>query len=49
MMKDHYIFRHISDFYFVNEFQNCGSKHEHGLLWMKDVPMYGMHTNEKIE
>jgi hypothetical protein len=49
MIKDHYLLKHISDFYFVNKFQNCGRKHEHGLLWIKDVPMYGMHTNDEIE
>jgi hypothetical protein len=34
---------------FVIEFQNRGSKHDHGLLWIKNAPMYGMHTNEEIE
>jgi hypothetical protein len=31
------------------EFQNCGSEHDHGLLWTKKTPMYGVHINEKIE
>jgi hypothetical protein len=31
------------------EFQNCGSEQNHGLLWIKNVPMYRMHTNEEIE
>ncbi len=47
--KYHYLFRYIFEFFFVNEFQNHGSEHEHGLLWIKNAPMYGMHTNEKIE
>jgi hypothetical protein len=25
------------------------SEYDHGLLWIKNAPMYGMHTNEKIE
>jgi hypothetical protein len=49
MIKYHYLFRHIFYFYFVNEFQNCGSEHAHGLLWIRDVPLYGMHKNEEIE
>ncbi len=47
--KDHSFFGYIFDFFLVNEFQNHGSEHEHGLLWIKIAPMYGMHTNEKIE
>jgi hypothetical protein len=49
MTKDHYLFGHISNIYFFTEFQNCGSEHDHGFLWIKDAPMYGMHTNEEIE
>ncbi len=36
-------------FFFIIEFQNHGSEHDHGLLWIKNAPMYGMHTNEEIE
>jgi len=35
--------------YIVIEFQNCGNEHDHGLLWINNAPMDGMHTNEKIE
>jgi hypothetical protein len=35
--------------FFVIKFQNCGSKHDHGLLWIKNALMYGVHTNEEIE
>jgi hypothetical protein len=31
------------------EFQNRGSEHDHELLWIKNAPMYGVNTNEKIE
>jgi hypothetical protein len=47
--KDHYLFGYISDFIFITEFQNLGSKHDHEFLWIKNSFMYGMHTNEKIE
>jgi len=47
--KDHSFFEYIFEFFFINEFQNHGSEHEHGFLWIKNAPMYGMHTNEKIE
>jgi hypothetical protein len=35
--------------FFVIEFHNCGSEHDHGLLWIKDAPIYGINTNEEIE
>jgi hypothetical protein len=35
--------------FFVMEFQNRVSEHDHGLLWIKKPPMYAMHINEKIE
>jgi hypothetical protein len=35
--------------FFVIKFQNCGSKHDHVLLWIKNALMYGVHTNEEIE
>jgi hypothetical protein len=36
-------------FFFITKFQNHGSKHDHGHLWIKNAPMYGVNTNEKIE
>jgi hypothetical protein len=35
--------------FFVTNFQNCGSEHDHGLLWIKDAPIHGINTNEKIK
>jgi hypothetical protein len=29
--------------------KNHESEHNHELLWIKDAPMYGMNTNEKVE
>jgi hypothetical protein len=43
------IFLGIFFIFFITEFQNCGSEHDHGLLWIKNAPMYRVHTNEKIE
>jgi hypothetical protein len=39
----------VFEFFFVIKFQNCGSEHDHGLLWIKDAPIYGINTNEKNE
>jgi hypothetical protein len=35
--------------FFVTKFLNCGSKHDHVLLWIKNAPMYRVHTNEEIK
>jgi len=47
--KDPSIFGQMCDFFFVIEFQNCGSEHEHGLLWIKNAPIYGINTIEEIK
>jgi hypothetical protein len=47
MTKNHYLFWHISNFYVITKFQNHGNEHDHGFLLIKDVYMYGVHTNEK--
>jgi hypothetical protein len=51
LAKDHYLFEciYVYIFSFVTKFQNYGSEHEHGTLWIKKTPMYRVHTNEKIE
>jgi hypothetical protein len=49
MTKNHYLFGHIFNFYFITKFQNHRNEHDHGLLSIKDAYMYGMHTNEEIE
>jgi hypothetical protein len=46
---DETFFGNISYYYFVAEFQNRGSKHEHGLLWIEYSPIYGMDSNSLIE
>jgi exonuclease III len=43
------LFGKVVDFYFVTEFQNRGSEHEHGLLWVEDAPIYGRDNNSEIE
>ncbi len=47
--KDPSIFWTSTWFFFVTNFQNCGSEHDHGLLWIKDAPIHGINTNEKIK
>jgi hypothetical protein len=34
-------------FFFVTKFQNHGSEHDHGLLWIKDAQIHGINTNLK--
>ncbi len=46
--KFHILFQYFW-FSFIIEFQNCGNEHDHGLLWIKNALMYGVHTNEEIE
>jgi hypothetical protein len=36
-------------FYFVIEFQNRRNEHDHGLLFIKNGPTYGVDSNEIIE
>ncbi len=47
--RNPFIFRKVCDFFFVTEFQNCGNEHDHGLLWIKDAPIYGINTNKVFE
>jgi hypothetical protein len=48
LKNDSSIFGKVNDFYFVIEFQNKGSEHDHGVLWIKDAPNYGVNNNETI-
>ncbi len=57
--KTLYVFAHYSTkthlfldkcvIFLVIKFQNSGSEPDHGLLWIKDAPIYGINTNEEIE
>jgi hypothetical protein len=49
LKKDSSIFGKVDDFHFITKFQNRGSEHDHGLLWIKNGPMYGVDSNETIE
>jgi hypothetical protein len=46
---DETFFEKISDYYFVTEFQNRGSEHDHTLLWIEGAPVYGNDNNSQIE
>jgi hypothetical protein len=45
---DEMFFEKISDYYFVTEFQNRGSEHDHALLWIEGAPVYGNDNNSQI-
>ncbi len=49
LKKDSSIFGKVNDFYFIIDVQNKGSEHDHGLLWMKNGPTYGVNNNETIK
>lgn len=38
----------IEDFFFRTEFQQRGSPHIHGLLWVKEAPKLGQNTEEEV-
>ncbi len=44
--KTHLSLDKFTIFFLVTKLQNCDSEHDHGL---KDVPIYGINKNEKIE
>jgi chromosomal replication initiation ATPase DnaA len=46
---DYKYYGELKDHFFVTEFQNRGSQHDHALLWIKDAPIYGRNTNVEIE
>ncbi len=47
-MKNNSIFGNLLDFFFVLEFQSCGSQHDHGLLRVINAPIYGLDSNNAI-
>jgi hypothetical protein len=49
LKKDSSIFGKVDDFYFITNVQNRGSEHDHGLLWMKNGPTYGVDNNKTIK
>ncbi len=48
-MKEDTIFGPLLDFFFVIIFQNHGSKHDHGLLWVVNASTYVFDFNKIIE
>ncbi len=43
------LFGQVEDIFFVTKFQGRRSEHDHGLLWIKDAPKYGININYEIE
>jgi hypothetical protein len=49
-MKDDMIFGPLLDVFFVIKFQNHGSEHDQGLLWVANAPnLHGLDCNKIIE
>jgi hypothetical protein len=42
-------FLDLVGFFFVTNFQNYGSGHNNGLLWVANAPTYGLEFNKIIE
>ncbi len=43
------IFEPSLDFFFVTKFQNHGSEHDHGFLWVVNASTHGLNSNKIIE
>ncbi len=43
------LFGQLQDYFFVTKLQARGSEHDHGFLWIKDAPIYGINNNDEIE
>jgi hypothetical protein len=43
------LFGQVEDIFFVIKFQVRKNEHDHGLLWVKDAPKYGINNNYEIE
>jgi hypothetical protein len=39
----------VTDYAGVDKFQARGTPHLHILLWCKDAPVYGQHTDEAVK
>jgi hypothetical protein len=48
-MKDNLISGHLLKKFFVTKYQSHESQHDHGLLWVANVPIYGLDLNNAIE
>ncbi len=42
------LFAEINDYFFIIEFQSTSLAHDHGMVWSKNAPRFGISTNEKI-
>ncbi|MCO5577682.1 hypothetical protein L7F22_031514 [Adiantum nelumboides] len=46
--RDNAILGKVMDYFFVTEFQHSGSQHDHGLIWIKDAPCFGVASNDDV-
>jgi rRNA processing protein Gar1 len=49
LKNDSSIFGKVIDVYFVIKFQNKGSEHDHGLLWIKNDLIYGVDKMKPLD
>ena len=47
-MGPHSPFGNVVDFVYRTEFQKQGSPHIHGLLWVKDAPVFGESSKKYV-
>ncbi|MCO5597546.1 hypothetical protein L7F22_051624 [Adiantum nelumboides] len=48
LKRDKHNLGKLIDYFFVIEFQQQGSQHDHGLLWIKDAPIFGVSLDDEI-
>ncbi|MCO5600782.1 hypothetical protein L7F22_054897 [Adiantum nelumboides] len=49
LKRDKSILGYLLEYFFVTEFQNRGSQHDYGLLWVKEAPVFGVVSASEIE
>ena len=48
ILKNSQLFGEVQDYFFITEFQSRGNEHDHGLLWIKNAPIYGQSSEISI-
>ncbi len=43
------LFNKVKDYFFITKFQSIGLSRDHGLLWIKNAPMFGIPSNKDIK
>lgn len=45
--KNSSVFGKLKDYFFITKFQTRINEHEHGLLWIQNVPIYQKYSDEE--